>query len=344
MNTQKTALVHKLILVMLVLIFGCLVLLLIYGRKQIEALGEGNGQAARVSGDSNAPVNVDRAFPSLRSSKPRPAAIVEPDQPAKVAPVAHAAANVQPQPVADPGPTVVVPGPVLKSSQWLSEEPGISGRVILVGRPPDEIPIGFDPACGAMHTTRVTTRHFVVSRDGGLANAFVYISKGAERVKIQPPSTPVLLEQKDCMYQPYIFGAMVNQSIQIKNSDPILHNVHSLPRADGNREFNFAQPVQGQIDERTFSKPELFIKIKCDVHDWMLSYVTVLSHPFFAVTDSNGVFQLANGLPPGQYELTVAHLKAGTMSKTVRLRKSNNVQVDFQLPVNGKPWRGLPAP
>ncbi|MGZ4974931.1 MAG: hypothetical protein ACXWDN_19400, partial [Limisphaerales bacterium] len=208
--------------------------------------------------------------------------------------------------------------------------------------PPAEIPIRFDATCGSFHPRRATTTRYVVSRDGGLANVFVYISKGAEQLKVEPAVAPVLLEQKDCMYQPYVFGAMVNQPIQIKNSDPILHNVHALPKREN--EFNFAQPLQGQVDERAFTKPELFIKIKCDVHDWMLSYVSVLSHPFFAVTDTNGFFQLPSGLPPGKYELTAAHLKAGTASQTILLKKSNNVRLDFRLPVTGKPWMALTAP
>ena len=183
----------------------------------------------------------------------------------------------------------------------------------------------------------------MVSRDGGLANAFVYISKGLEGQKFGPPTNSVLIDQKNCMYQPYVVGAMVNQPIQIRNSDSVLHNVHALPR--NSDEFNFAQPLQGQVDARTFAKPELFVKMKCDVHEWMLCYVSVLSHPYFAVTDDNGMFQLPAGLPPGKYEITVAHLKAGTTNQTIVLQKNTNARVDFRLPVSAtKSVLNLKAP
>jgi hypothetical protein len=119
------------------------------------------------------------------------------------------------------------------------------------------------------------------------------------------------------MYQPYVVGAMVNQPIQIKNSDPLLHNVHALPRVDGNNEFNFAQPIQGQTDERKFEKPEVLIKMKCEVHDWMFAYVGICENPFFAVTDKDGNFTIKD-VPPGNYTLTAYHLKThGVANKGV---------------------------
>lgn len=341
MNTPKTPLVQKLILLMLVLIFGALVLLLINGRNQIETLREGNGQAATVSTNTNEPADVHRAFPTMRSSKTHPTTKVEPAPPAKT-PASLTPANVPPPAVAEQPPTILPAGTVIEPPETLSGEPGIVGRVRLVGVPPPETVIRFDPACGKFHAPNTKTRRYVVSRDGGLADAFVYISKGLEGKKFEAPTNTVLIDQKDCMYQPYIIGAMVNQPIQFKNSDPVLHNIHALPRASD--EFNFAQPLRGQSDQRAFSKPELFIKLKCDVHDWMLCYVSVLSHPYFAVTDTNGVFALPTGLPPGKYEVTAVHLKAGMASQTILLKKDNTVGLEFRLPVNGKPWRGLKAP
>lgn len=345
MNTQKTPLVQKLILLMLVLIFGALVLLLVNARKQMEALRKGNGQEAILSTNTNEPADVRHAFPTMRSSKPRPATVTAPAVPAT--PVK--APEPEQRPASDPvaiaeeqPPTIIPAGTVVEPPEALSAKPGISGRVTLVGVPPPEIVIRFDPTCGKFHTPNTRTQRYVVSADGGLANVLVYISKGLEQRKFPTPSNSVLIDQKGCMYLPALIGAMVNQPIQIRNSDPVLHNVHALPR--NSDEFNFAQPNRGQIDERKFSTPELFIKMKCDVHDWMLCYVSVLSHPYFAVTDTNGLFELPAGLPPGKYEVTAAHLRAGTVSQTVVLKEKSNLRLDFRLPVNGKPWRGLQAP
>jgi plastocyanin len=194
----------------------------------------------------------------------------------------------------------------------------ITGKVTLKGTPPPEIPIKFDPTCSAMHGGQnVTTTRYLVGKDNGLGNVFVYVSKGTEGKKFATPTTPVTIDQKNCLYSPAVIGVMVGQPIQIKNSDPVMHNVHAQPRVEGNNEFNFAQPLQGQTDERKFDKPEVLIRFKCEVHDWMLAYVGVVDNPYFAVTDKDGNFTIKN-VPPGNYTLTAYHLKThGIASKGV---------------------------
>lgn len=339
MNTQQTPLVQKLILITLVLILGCLILVLVKGQKQLEVLREGNGPAVVATDSNNAP-SIHKSFPSVRSSKnPSPVrSVTEPEQASTIHATpepkqAEAAVVQQREPYISPSGTVVEP---LKVEGNIA---GVYGQVLLVGAPPPEKVIRFDQTCGAMqHASGVTTRHFVVSPDGGLANVFVYISKGTgvDGKHFPTPTTPVLLDQKDCMYQPYVIGAMVNQPIQIKNSDPILHNVHALPRNNGNVEFNFAQPVQDQVDQRIFTAPEVFVKLKCEVHDWMFAYVGVASNPYFAVTDSDGIFRLPDGLPPGNYEITATHLKAGTAKQRFTLKKDTPVTLEFRLNANGQ--------
>ena len=88
----------------------------------------------------------------------------------------------------------------------------------------------------------------------------------------------------------------VGQPLEIVNSDPTLHNIHAMPK--GNSEFNNGQPIQGMKMNHTFDKPEVMVPFKCDVHGWMNAYVGVMSHPYFAVTDEDGKFDLPN-LPAG---------------------------------------------
>jgi hypothetical protein len=333
MNMPRTPLVQKLILLMLVLIFGCLVLLLINGRKQIEALRTGPNIELSTNG-SNSDAAIRQAFPKMRSSRSH--ASTNPEE----APVKAAEPVRSPAPLPTDAPAVaiqpiVVPAPsVIELPKTTAEAHGVFGRVMLLGTPPAETVIQFDPTCGAMHSNAVTTQRYVIDHDGGLANVLVYVSKGLETKQFNPPP-PVLLDQKNCLYQPTVIGAMVNQTIQIKNSDPVLHNVHAMPRVSGNEEFNFAQPLQDQTDERKFARPEIFVRIKCEVHDWMLAYVGVVKNPYFVVTDTNGLFQLPDGLPPGRYEITATHLKAGSISKTITLKR-NPVRLIFTLSVNGQ--------
>ena len=189
----------------------------------------------------------------------------------------------------------------------------VTGKVTLKGTPPPEKPIAFDDTCGKMQPAVTTTRHYVVGKEGGLANVFVYISKGLEGKKFTPPADAVEVDQQGCNYQPYVSGVMAGHTVRIKNSDPIMHNIHALPKVDGNTEFNFAQPSQGDVNDTKWTEsiknPEVLVKLKCDVHPWMFAYVGVLPHPYFAVTDKDGNFKIAN-VPAGKYTLTAYHLKA----------------------------------
>ena len=75
---------------------------------------------------------------------------------------------------------------------------------------------------------------------------------------------------------------MVGQKLEIKNSDPVLHNIKALPTK--NRPFNISQPTEGMKTTRTFTRRKTVIPVECNVHGWMHCDVVVLPHPFFAVS------------------------------------------------------------
>lgn len=214
----------------------------------------------------------------------------------------------------------------------------ISGTVTLRGTPPPEITIDMsaDPKCGALHPSPKKTRHYVVGENGGLANVFVYVKSGLEGHAFPIPAESPLLDQVDCVYEPYVMGVMVNQKFRIKNSDPFLHNVHPTPRF--NKEFNFAQPLKDQVMERSFDKREVLVRFKCDVHPWMFAYVGVLEHPYFAVTREDGTYRFPAGLPRGgRYEIEAFHVKAGSAVRIVAAGAQRGEIVDFVLEVPHSP-------
>ena len=182
----------------------------------------------------------------------------------------------------------------------------IDGRVILKGTPPPETPIVFGPQCGQPTGNSNTTRRYLVSSDGGLANVFVYIKSGLKETKFPTPSEPVLLNQAGCIYEPYVFGLMVNQKLRIKNSDDILHNVHAMT-PNGDSDFNLAEGP-GMIIEKSFRTAGIPVRLGCDVHPWMFAYACVVENPYFAVTDANGNYSISN-VPPGDYVLEAYHVK-----------------------------------
>lgn len=249
--------------------------------------------------------------------------------------VPSATAVLQPQTAA----AASEPAPVPAGGAFLSTaDIEISGQVTLSGTPPPEIRIDMssDARCGQLHNTPVTTRHYLVDKDGGLANVFVYIKSGLNRKWAAPAQEP-LLDQIGCLYEPYVMGVMVNQKFQIKNSDPTLHNVHATPYQGDNREFNFAQPSQGQVNEKSFPNQEVFVRFKCNVHPWMFAYVGVVEHPFFAVTSADGTFRLPPNLPPGTYTLEAVHPKAGSATRQITVNGSDRKTVDFTLRVPNSP-------
>ncbi|MGH8248433.1 MAG: hypothetical protein ACREUU_18595, partial [Gammaproteobacteria bacterium] len=309
MNTDNTSLVNKLILLVLSLILVCLVLIVVraYTDRKLEKARTAFAQAG-PSVDESAQMGVQVTSPSpppirrpvtnqVRSTRavapPLPASADGPGaQPAFESPNSGAIAF---QGIAGFG---VAPG----ASGVDGAAPGADGGEIfgvatLLGMPKPEVLIDLGPNCGRLNRQRPTTRHYVVNSAGQLANVFVYIRQGLNG-RFAAPANPVLLDQVGCIFEPYVFGLQTGQSLQVRNSDSEFHNVHFTPRL--NPESNIAQPGKGQVNSFVFRKPEIFLRIKCDVHPWMFSYGCVVEHPFFSVTDTNGAFRLPAGLPAGR--------------------------------------------
>lgn len=205
----------------------------------------------------------------------------------------------------------------------------VSGKVNFKGSAPSlpKIKMNADPKCVRIHGGKeVVTDQVVVNPNNTLRWVFVYVKKGLEGKKFDVPKTPAKLDQKGCIYDPHVFGVMANQPIEIVNSDPTLHNIHALPK--NSSQFNIAQPKQGMKMTKSFTKPEIMIKVKCEVHSWMTSYVGVLDHPFFAVTDDKGNFEI-KGLPAGDYELEAWHEKYGAQGMKVSVGATDTKTVDF---------------
>jgi plastocyanin len=208
----------------------------------------------------------------------------------------------------------------------------VKGVAMLDGAAPPNaaIKMNADPVCVKQNTTPQSQETYMVGADGkSLGNVFVYVKDGLGNYVFDTPTAPAKIDQQNCRYHPHVFGMRVGQPLEILNSDPTLHNIHALPK--GNAEFNNGQPIQGMKMSHTFDKPEVMVPFKCDVHGWMNAYVGVLSHPYFAVTDKDGKFDLPN-LPPGTYTIEAWHEKLGTQtaSVTVGAKESKDVTFTFK--------------
>ena len=114
--------------------------------------------------------------------------------------------------------------------------------------------------------------------------------------------------------------------VDIKNSDDILHNIHTYSTA--NPSINKAQPKFKKVMTEKFEKPEI-IKLTCDVHSWMTGWIAVMPNPFF-VTDMSGNTKIDN-VPPGKYTVEVWHETLGKQTKDVEVKAGQSAKVAFEM-------------
>ena len=204
----------------------------------------------------------------------------------------------------------------------------ISGKALFDGTPGanPKIDMAADPVCKSMHAQDFFAERIVVNSNQTLKNVFVYIKEGVKE-KTAVPASPAVLDQVGCWYVPHVLGMQAGQKLQIVNSDATLHNVHAV--AKENKEFNLGMPLRGMKLEKTFSNPEVMIKMKCDVHPWMNAFIGVADHSYFAVTDDQGAFELKN-VPPGDYVIEAWHETYGTKTQKVTVSAGAPVGADFK--------------
>jgi hypothetical protein len=204
----------------------------------------------------------------------------------------------------------------------------IKGVVKWEGTPPKRRPVDMGAEKYCVEHGTVLSETTIVGADGGLANAFVMVTKGLKGWKFPKGTGKATLDQKGCLYVPHVLGMQLGQGLMIRNSDPIMHNIHAFDLRTGRDIFNFAQTQQGSEQKKKITKPGI-LHVKCDVHGWMGSYVHVVKHPFFAVTGEDGAFTLSK-LPPGEYTIQAWHEKKyKTRTQTVTVGDGETAEISF---------------
>src|SRR5450432_448536 len=205
----------------------------------------------------------------------------------------------------------------------------VKGVVKFAGKAPLAKPISMaaDPSCSKQHSSPVLMQEVMADAKGDLENVVVFVSEGLGDRTFDPPSQPVVVEQKGCMYLPHVLAVRANQTLELVNDDPTSHNIHPVPA--NNREWNKAEPPGSKMED-SFAREEIAIPVKCNVHPWMRGYIAVFKHPYFAVTDKNGSFELKD-VPPGTYTITAWQERLGTQTQKVTVGASEAKTVDFSL-------------
>ena len=201
----------------------------------------------------------------------------------------------------------------------------ISGSIKFAGAPParKEIPVTKDmEVCSK---DKHLSWDLIVGPNKGIENAVVSLTdvKKGKKWAIAKAT----LDQNGCVYKPHVLVVPAGATIDILNSDGILHNIHTYSTA--NPAFNKAQPKFKKVLTAEFKKPET-IKVTCDAHGWMLGWIVVSDHPYVALTDEKGDFTLKD-VPPAHYKLEVWHETLGKSVKEVTVKPKEETKVQIEL-------------
>ena len=179
------------------------------------------------------------------------------------------------------------------------------------------------------HKKPIPNDDMVVSKeDGGIRWAVVSIKKIDRGKSVSSNSDqPVILDQRGCRFRPHVVVVTKDQTLNIRNSDNILHNVHVYSKK--NQPFNRSMPGVVKELDVTFNRTER-VRVGCDVHRWMGAWIVVAKHPYHAVTKKDGSFRL-DDVPPGTYTLEVWHEKLGKQTQEVTVQAGTDSIVEFIL-------------
>ena len=201
----------------------------------------------------------------------------------------------------------------------------IRGQVKLAGEvpTPEKIQVTKDETvCGK---TEKINESLLVGANNGLQNVVVSITN-IQKGKRQRREG-VLIDQTGCRYDPHVVLVPVGASLTLRNSDGILHNLHS--HSTINPPFNKPQPKFRKEIKEEFTAVEIF-KLTCDSHAWMQGWIVVHDHPYFTVTEENGSFLLTD-IPLGEYEVLFWHESLGKSRRTVVVSPGAEAEVNVEM-------------
>jgi Polysaccharide lyase family 4, domain II len=203
----------------------------------------------------------------------------------------------------------------------------IVGEVKYAGDPPppEKIEVTKDAnICGAEPKL---SPELAVGTDKGIKDVVASLPGVQKGKALEKPAKPPVLDQKNCEYHPYAQVFPVNTTLEILNSDDVLHNVKTEPGSKTT--FNVAQPKFKRKITQEFKNPEI-VQVECNVHGWMNAILVVADNPYYALTDANGSFKITD-VPPGKYTLKVWHSKLGEQTKDVTVGPKEEVKVAFDM-------------
>ena len=208
----------------------------------------------------------------------------------------------------------------------------IAVRVTLTGEPPVLQALEVNKDAEVCAKTEKFSETLIVGPDKGVQHVVAYLASVAGAKPLPVPEQNPAIDQTGCRYEPHVLLVPAGATVDIKNSDNILHNIHTY--STKNPAFNMAQPKFQKVIQKTFDQPET-IKVTCDVHAWMSAWVVVQEHGYYAVTDATGLARLKD-VPPGKYDLKIWHETFGDQVAgtkiSVKAGEESNATINLNSP------------
>lgn len=222
------------------------------------------------------------------------------------------------------------PSPAPRPSRTQEALATITGKVRISGKLPAPPALQTNSSVERQCGKEIPDRTLLVDKEGALANALVFLADVERSSSDRGSSSPkALLDQRGCAYLPPVIAARAGATLEVLNSDPLMHNVRASAESPL---FNFAMPLQGQkVDKQLPARPAI-IRVGCDVHPWMHAVIRTFDHPYFAPTDSNGRYQLA--IPAGKKKVAFWHERFPEQSVTVEVAAGQSIERDAQWPAS----------
>jgi RNA polymerase sigma factor (sigma-70 family) len=208
-----------------------------------------------------------------------------------------------------------------------TEEPArwgtVKGQVVFDGDPiPEPKPISVDKDQQHCQSRGpLVSNEWVVNKDNkGIRYAYVWLvadpnlKKPSQKIPVHPSlaeskEKQLVLDQPCCMFEPHVLALREDQTLTVKNSAPIPHNVN-IQGGIKNPTLNVLLPPGGQMEVKDFKAAVPPVSVVCNIHGWMKSYIRVFDHPYFAITDADGKFEIKQA-PAGDFYLVVWHEAVG---------------------------------
>jgi len=220
---------------------------------------------------------------------------------------------------------VLAIAPPARAQQWAT----LKGHLVVDGKMGSPAPVNADKDVAVCGKQKLVDEKVVVSPAGDLANAVVYVRDKSVEVSPEYAKTAkdeVVLDNKDCRFEPHVVILRTTQSLLLKNSDPVGHNTKvDLIKNDS---FNDMLPASQSLKKTGLSKEEtLPLNVSCSIHPWMNAVILIRNNPYAEVSKADGTFEIKD-LPAGvELEFQFWQEKAGNLK---------NIKNDKDFATDGK--------